>query len=476
MSFQEPMTEGGPVRHLLRFAVFVMIGDLVQQVYTIADSMVVGRLIGVGAFAAVSAAGSFYWFILVILFGISRGFATLLAQYYGAGNGALLRRACALSLGAALIMGAFLTGLCLLAARPALVLLRTPGEILEDTARYLEILLAGLTVTFVNGVTASALRALGDNRIPLAAWIGSSILNIILDILLVRLSPLGVGGVALATVAAQSCSGIFLLWYLLRRTPLAFRREDWVLDRTTIKELLRLGLPWGLQDAAAAVGGIVIQYVINGYGPAFIAGVAGAKRLYSLLFIISGGLSGAVAVFTAQNYGAGRFDRIRQGIVLARRLMFAGLVVIIPLMAMGGRSFLGLLVSGAEGEIRTVLDVAESQLRVCLILLPTLYLLFLYRAALQGMGNSFTPLLSGLMEAALRILAALILPRFLGRWGVYIAEPVGWPFMALQLFIAYRVFFKAAERPVPGKDAAPLSPAFPPNAPQGPCLPGGKQG
>ncbi|MDR0784838.1 MAG: MATE family efflux transporter [Treponema sp.] len=439
---QTLMTEGAPFGLLIRFSIPIMLTDIIQQIYTIADSVIVGRLIGVNAFAAVSAAGSFYWLILVILFGFSHGFGVLIAQAFGSKNHTELRRICALALWLTVVGGVILAIICLIFVKPVLTLMQTPIDILDDAVIYLSTLLCGLLWTFLNSVLFSIFRSLGDSKTPLYTFVVCSILNIILDILLVIYTPMGVAAAALATVFTQMLSVVFCLWYLIKYTEIRFDRQDFRMRASIVKELLRLGAPLGLRDCISAVGGIVIQYFINGYGTLFIAGVAAAKKLYSILFIIGGGVDGAIAVFTAQNYGAGRFDRIKKGVLTARRIMIAGLLVIIPLMLMFGRKILGLFILDADERLNAVLDIAVNQLQVCLILLPALYMLFLYRSALQGMGNSFTPMLSGIMEAGLRILGVLILPLFFGEWGVYIAEPLGWPAMAIQLYISYILVYK----------------------------------
>ncbi|MDR1287137.1 MAG: MATE family efflux transporter [Treponema sp.] len=436
MSVQS-MTSGRPFGLLVRFAIPLMLGDIIQQMYTIADSMVVGRLIGVNAFAAVSASGALYWLIQAVIFGFSHGFGALMAQRFGAGNYPGLRRVCALSLRLAFVIGLVMTGLCLALSKTLLTAMNTPPEILDDAALYLGILSGGITAVFINSVVFSVFRATGDSKTPLYVFIASSVLNIILDVVLVLYTPMGVAAVSAATTGVQFLSAGFNVWYLVKHTGMKFAREDFVPGAPLAGELLRLGAPLGARNCAAAAGGIIIQYIINGYGTVFIAGIAAAKKLYSVLFIMGSGMEGAAAAFVAQNYGAGRFDRITSGVRSARRIMFAGLVVIIPFMFLFGRRILGALVSGEDAQIDAVLDTAVKQLRVCLVLLPFLYMLLLYRSGLQGMGNSFTPMVSGLLEAALRIAAVLVLPLFLGVRGVFLSEPIGWPVMAVQLYAAY---------------------------------------
>jgi putative MATE family efflux protein len=368
------------------------------------------------------------------------------AQCFGAKNHDLLRHSCAVSLELALVIGVPCTVLFAALVRPVLSLMRTPSEIIDGSAAYLTVLAAGIVFTFINNVVFSLLRALGDSKTPLYVFIAASLLNIVLDIVLIAYTPWGVAAAAAATVVSQIFSALFCLRYLVKKTEMNFTRKDFAFDMPVMRELLRLGAPAGLRDFVSAMGGAAVQYIINGYGTVFIAGIASAKKLYSLLFIIGGGMEGASAVFTAQNYGSRRFDRIKKGAAAARTILLAGLVVIIPVMLLFGRKALGMFISGNDPAAGAVLDTAYDQLKVCLVFLPSLYMLLLYRSCLQGMGNSFIPMLSGFVEAGIRILAVAVLPLFFGVWGVYIAEAAGWPLMALQLYVAYFFVFKREAR------------------------------
>ncbi|MDR1868135.1 MAG: MATE family efflux transporter [Treponema sp.] len=448
MEYKKLMTKGKPFPLLIQFAIPLMIGDIIQQIYTVADSIVVGQLIGVNAFAAVSASSSFYWLIFVIISGFSRGFGTLIAQSFGAKDYGALRRICALSIYLTIIIGIILTVICLILVKPILIMMQTPNDIVDDTVLYSTILFSGLLCTFLNAVLLSIFRALGDSKIPLYIGLVCSTLNIIFDILLVLYTHLGIASVACATVFVQIISMIFCFWYLIRYTEIHLKKQDFEIRFSIIKALLRLGMPIGLRDCISAIGGIIIQYVINGYGTVYIAGIAAAKKLYSILFIIGGGIEGAIATFVAQNYGAKYFDRIKKGIITAQYMMFTGLIIIIPFVFFFERKILGLFISGTHNQIHIVLDIAVNQLLICLILLPTLYFVFLYRSCLQGIGNSFMPMISGIIEAGLRIIGVITLPVFFNEWGIYLAEALGWPFMALHLYVAYMRVSKKSMRAI----------------------------
>lgn len=445
MQSSRSMTTGRPLGLLLRFALPLMLGNTFQLIYTIADSAVVGRLIGVNAFAAVGAAGTIYWLAVNVILGLNQGFGTHIAQKFGEANPEKLKSSFSMTLFLTLVMGAALSVTALLLTRPMLRLLNTPPELLEDAAAYLQILFAGLIVTFFFNSFAAAFRAVGNSRIPFYALILSCILNIALDVLLVLWTDLGVAAVAAATILAQLLSGLFCLYHLRKITAFHLRPRDLKPKLSVLKELLILGGPVGFRDLVIACGGILVQYFINGYGAIFIAGVATAKKMHDLMGIIGGALDGAIATFVAQNYGARDMRRIRRGVRCAFWLMTGSVLLVIVLLLLFGRQVMGLLFTGDAAQVRAVLQIAEEQLRIFLLFLPGLYYLYLFRSSLQGLGNSVMPMVSGFIEFAVRIAGILILPLFLGKWGVYLPEAVAWPIAALQLFIAYTVIFRNRE-------------------------------
>ncbi len=430
----DDMTRGKPLALLVRFALPLMLSSILQQLYSLADSMVVGRLLGVEAFAAVGAASFLNWLPLSMLLGLSQGFGVLFAQRFGAGDGAGLRRAAAMGL----LLGAgsslFLTALGLAALPLLLTLMRVPAELMEGSAQYLTVLWLGLLVFALYNVSAALLRALGDSRTPLMALAVSTAVNIALDILFVAAFHMGIRGVALATVVSQAVSFVYCA-VALRSLPFAMpRRADYALDLKTAKRLLSLGVPPLLRDGVVAVGGLFIQTVINGFGVAFIAGTTAARRYFSMLEMVGAALEGALATFVAQNAGAKRPERIALGTRAAVIVATAAAVITAAAAFLLAGPLVWLFVAQAEAE---VLRVGVEALRVTALFLPVLYLLYLYRAALQGMGDTVTPMLSGFAELLLRIACVLLLPPLLGRWGVYTADAVGWVGAAALLTAVY---------------------------------------
>ncbi len=436
MAHTDDMTTGRPGQLLVRFALPMMAGNVFQMLYSVADGAVVGRLIGVRAFAAIGATGFTYLLLFHIVLGLTQGFGTRLAQRFGAGDRSAFRRAAGATTVLVLLFGAALSAAGLFLARPMLVLQGTPKDILDDAARYLQIMGGGMLLTAMYNMAANALRSIGDSRTPVFAMVISTLINVALDIALVLLTGWGVGAVAVATLIAQAVA-VLCCVHALRKWPDCMpKRTDLRLDGPETAQLLRLGVPGAVRNAVASLGGLVVQSVINSYGTVFVAGVALPNKLQELMGIVSYGMEGAVAVFVAQNAGARHMDRIQEGVSAARRMMIVSSLLIAMVLAVAGGPLMALMIDGEGAE--AVLAVAQKQLYVVLAGLPFLSLLVMYRAAVQGMGDAKTPMISGFVELLARLACVLLLVRVIGEWGVYMAVSVGWPVAMCVVLFAYR--------------------------------------
>ena len=420
------MTEGRPAGHIVAFALPLMLGNIFQQLYTMTDAAIVGRFAGVEALAAVGATDWLSWLIFGVISGFAQGFSILVAQRFGAQDGPGLRRAVGNSvLLAAGIAGVF-TLLSLLSVRGSLWLLDTPENVFGMAATYLTIIYAGMAVTMTYNLSAAILRALGNSRAPLIAMICASFVNIGLDLLFVVGLRLGVAGAAAATVIAQGVAAGVCLLSLRRVAALRLRRADWRLEPALAGELVRLGAPMAVQNAIIAAGGMVLQRVVNGYGFIFMAGFTATNKLYGLLEVAATSFGFSMATFSGQNLGAGRLDRIRAGTRAALGISLVTALTISAVMFLLGRPILSLFVSAAEASAAQVLDVAVTYLRCMAAALFVLYFLYVYRSALQGMGDTVIPMLSGFVEMVMRVGTALLLPRLVGQDGVFVAEIAAW--------------------------------------------------
>lgn len=431
------MTVGEPRRLLIRFAVPLLLSNICQSLYAVADSAVVGRFLGVEAFAAVGAAGTVSWMVIDIIIGLTQGFGVLFAQRFGGGETEMLKKALgnAIWLGAAL--GVFFTLAGMLGAGPMLRIIQTPPELLESATIYLRWLFGGATITMAYNLVGKLLSALGDSRTPLVAVILSSVLNVALDAVFIPVFHWGVTGVAASTVTAQIFSLLFCLWKLRGIPEVNLDRGAFKVDRTSMRELIRLGAPMGFRNGVISVGGLFVQWVINGFGILFVAGTSAAQKYLDLLQLVAGALDGAVATYSAQNYGVGNFDRIRRGMSCACKIALVSAVITLGLTVVLGRSMIQWIVTGSPSDMEEVVAIGYENLLVMAAGLPFLYLLYLYRSGLQGMGNSLVPMLSGFIEMGLRLVSVLVLPLFLGRWGIYMAYILGWVGAFLLLCSSY---------------------------------------
>ncbi len=433
------MTQGRPLGLLVRFAVPLLVGSLCQLLYTTADSAVVGQMLGVNAFAAVGACGFLSWLVTDIILGLTQGFGILFGQLFGKKQWPLLRQAITATVVIGLGVGAVMTVIGLMTTEAVLRLMNTPESILPLAVSYLQVLFCGILVTMFNRLAFTLLLSLGNSRTPVTGNIVSCVLNIILDIILVGALEWGVRGAAVATVLAQFACLVYCLIKLLDIPEL--RPMDLRPSLALMGKLLRLGGPLAFRNGVISLGGLFVQSAINGYGTLFVAGMAVVEKYFGLLNLPGDALEGAFANFSAQNYGAGRLDRFKEGLRCSVLLALACWGVIAVGVLGWGRELLGLLVSGSPEELELLLNVGCEYLTVLVLSIPMMYLLCLYRSGLEGMGNVLAPTFSGFMELGMRIMAILFLPKLLGRWAIYIANPLGWLSALLLLaFSYYRVY------------------------------------
>lgn len=420
------MTSGSPAKLIITFAVPLILGNAFQQFYTMVDTMVVGQGVGVEALAALGAADWLNWMVLGIVLGFTQGFSILISQRFGANNSQKLKKAIAMSFVVGLVLAVILTIVSLLTAKPILLLLNTPDNVIDQSLTYLSIIFSGIIIITAYNTFSSILRALGDSKTPLYAMIVAAIINVVLDLLFVMVFKMGVAGAAIATVIAQFCSSIFCYFAVKKISVIQLEKQDFKIEIATIKRLVHLGTLTAFQNIVISIGGMVVQSVVNGFGFIYVAGFTATNKLYGLLEIAATSLGFSIATYTGQNLGAGKYERIRKGV---RSALIMGIIIsfiITGLLIPFGRVCLGLFVSGSAEVTNQVLDVAYHYLFVMVCMLWVLYLLHIYRSSLQGMGDTFTPMLSGVAELVMRVGVALILPKLLGADGIYYAEVMAW--------------------------------------------------
>lgn len=430
------MVRGRPVSLLLRFALPLMLSSLLQQLYTMCDSVIVGRLLGTVAFTATGSASYLNWFPLGMLLGAINGFGVTLSQRFGARDHEEFRRffGCAILL--ALGLGLFFSLAGSFFADDLLTLLNTPLELMDPASRYIRVIWAGFCITALMNIFNTALMAQGDSRTPLIALAVSSVVNIVLDLVFIGLFHWDVEGAALATLLAQASAGIpsFLS---LRRSEIGLPKLPHFRPRKyVIRELLRLGLPQLLSFGVIASGELIVQAAVNACGVVFVTGMTASRRYFNLINVIGGALEGSVVTFVGQNYGAGRYDRIRQGARAAFTMGLCASLLTGFLVYLFAEPLIRFFIP--EG-VPASIQIGTEALRVQAVFLPFLYLLCEHRAAIQGMGNAVIPMFSGILELFARIGVTLLLPVWLGSKGLYFTDAGAWIPTTAMLVICYHV-------------------------------------
>ena len=443
------MTQGNPGKLILAFALPLMAGNVFQQLYTVVDTMVVGKYLGVGALAALGASDWMNWMMLGIVQGFAQGFAIRMAQEFGAGKYDSLRKVIGNSGILALISSLFLVAVGQFTARPILMLLQTPGDIIGNALLYLRIMFLGLPIVMAYNFFACILRSLGDGQTPLRAMIVASVTNIALDCLFVLVFHWGIAGAAAATLIAQLVSGLFCLYHIRRLEVLQMSPSDFRPEGALGGKLMALGLPMAFQNCIIAIGGMIVQFVVNGSGVLFIAGFTATNKLYGVLEIAATSYGYAMITYVGQNLGAKQYRRIRQGVRSALVIALGTSVVIAAVMLLLGRVILSWFISGTPEEVAQTMDIAYFYLAVMSTALPVLYVLHVMRSVVQGMGNTALPMASGVVEFVMRTATALRLPGAVGEIGLFFAEPAAWLGADVVLVLSY---FFVSQR-VLGRDA-----------------------
>ncbi len=431
------MTKGKPLGLIMGIALPLMLGNVCQQLYTVVDAAVVGQGVGMDALAALGSADWYNWLFLGAVSGFAQGFTIPMAQAFGANDYDDLRKyvgnAALLAAGTGIAFALIAIAL----THPVLILLGTPEDIRPIAASYLTVLFAGLPVVMAYNLLAGILRALGDGKAPLTAMIIASFVNIGLDFLFVMVFSWGVVGAAAATIIAQICSCIFCFCRIRRLDFLHLSRSDLHINAGRAMRLMRLGLPVSAQNIIIAVGGMIVQSVVNPMGVTFIAGYTATNKLYGVLELAAVSYGYAMSTYTGQNLGAGKYDRIRRGVRVGALTGIVTAAAIAVAMFAFGEGLIGLFISQSEVNAEEAIRIAKEFLYIMSAFLPVLYILHVYRSSLQGMGNTLMPMVSGLAEFVMRTGSAIILPGLIGYQGVFYAEVLAWVGADLILLPSY---------------------------------------
>ena len=434
------LTKGEPLKLIIIFSIPLLIGNIFQQLYNIADLVIVGRLLGVEAFASVGAVAPLFFLIMFIIVGLTNGFAVVTGQKFGAKDTAAVKKSVVISTVLSLFVTLFFTLICSIIMHPVLRLLNVPENIYKDAYWYIEIIVLGLiTATFYN-LLASIIRALGDSKTPLYFLIIASVANIILALCFIELFNMGVAGSAVAVVLSQGVSVLLCLFYVKKKFPiLHLKKQDWLIkfDKefyNSAFEHLKIGIPMAAQFSIIGIGVIVIQSVCNTFGSDVIAAITAALRIEQIATLPMVSFGVALASFVAQNFGAKKFRRIRTGVIHTSILSIVLSILMAIVMRFWGADIIKEFIGSATPKI---IDIAHQYLMISTFFYIFLSQIFIYRNALQGMGEAIFPLMASIAELLMRAFAAIYLAIKFGYIGIFYSGPIAWISACIVLSFGY---------------------------------------
>ncbi len=429
------LTSGNSLKLILLFSIPILIGNVFQQMYQLADIFIVGRLLGENALAAVGASAPIYFTFLILAFSFTGGLTAITAQRFGAGDYDGVRRSITHSIRASLTLSVILTLLLVITLKRLMHILHVPTAIYEDSYNFIMILGLAMVLIVAFNLLSGFIRALGDSKTPLYFLIFSSVLNIIFNLLLIKYVGLGVIGSAVGTVIAITISVICCVIYIKRNYPiLRLRKEDWIYDSTFMREHLNIAIPMSIQFSILAFSIMVMQAVCNSFGEKIIVGFTIALRIEQLATQPLMAIGLAMATFVAQNYGAGKLPRIRDAV---RKTCLTSLILSIIMSAV--MFFFGSHIIGSflEHPDPFVVQIGVSYLSVSIMFYFFLGMIFIFKNTLQSMGKPLYPVISGVVELGIRFFAAVWLASKIGYPGIYYASPLAWVGGALVVIIGY---------------------------------------
>lgn len=431
------LTSGSPLKVILLFSLPLVLGNLFQQFYALADTIIVGRFCGVSALASVGATGSVNYLILGFVIGVCNGFAIPIAQLFGARDYKDLRRHVANAAWLCMAASVVLTISTVALTRPMMQLMQTPDDIIDGAVIYIGWIFAGIPFIFLYNMVAAIMRALGDSKTPLYFLILTSALNIGLDLLFIVPFHFGVLGAALATDISQVISGVLSFIYLRRKFDvLKMEKDDLAFSKKASIRLLGIGVPMGLQCSITAIGSVIMQWAVNVLGSTAVAAVTAAGKTQGLLTIPMESVGTAMATYAGQNLGASRMDRVRQGVNSAMLIILIYGVASAFVLHFTDVQIMGLFLDTAK-EVDIVAMGREYLFWNSVFFVP-LGALIVWRYSIQGLGFSSLAMLAGVAEMVARTAVAIVLVPILGYFGAELSNPAAWIAACLFLYPAYR--------------------------------------
>jgi len=421
------LTTGSPMRLIAGFALPTLFGMLFQQLYNLVDTMIVGKLLGSAALAAVGSTGSINFFVIGFCMGICSGFAIPVAQRMGAGEPSKMRRYVANAAYLSVLFSLVLTVVTGLLCRQILTVMRTPADIFDDARAYIFVIFMGIPAAILYNLLAGIIRSLGDSKTPVYFLALSSCLNIALDFALILGFRAGVAGAAIATVASQAVSGIACLFYMGKKYPiLRMTAEERRFDLHSCGVLCAMGIPMGLQYSITAIGSIVLQSSVNALGSLYVAAVAAGTKVYQLLACPFDAMGATMAAYSGQNVGACRLDRLGRGIRDCSLLGLGYSLIAFCAMLRLAPQCAQLFLDPQETDVLLLTELASQYIVIQSAFFFPLSLVNIVRFSIQGMGFSPFAILAGVLEMAARTGVGLVLVPALGYTAACFASPAAW--------------------------------------------------
>ena len=452
MSKVKEMTTGPALPLIFSFTMPLLLGNLLQQTYSLIDASIVGKFLGINALASVGASTSVIFLILGFCNGCCCGFGIPVAQKFGARDYATMRRYVTVALQLALVMSIVIAAVSGYYCRDILRMMRTPDLIFDGAYDYLLVTFIGIPCTFFYNLLASIIRALGDSKTPFWFLLLSTILNVFLDLFCILVLGWGVMGAAIATVVSQGVSALLCYFYMIRKFPILLPESasDRKFHSGLARTLLAMGVPMGLQFSITAIGSIMLQSANNALGTTCVAAFTSAIRIKMFFICPFESLGIAMATYGGQNYGAGKPGRIWQGVKVSSAMMFSYALVVAAILLLFSRQLALLFVDPHETEI---LDKAALYLHVSCFFFPILGQLCILRYTIQGVGFSNFAMFSGVMEMIARTLVSLYAVPAWGYLAVCFGDPTAWIAADLFLVPAFWYVYKQIKKRNHEKDA-----------------------
>ena len=442
----QDMTTGNPSKIILGFSIPLLFGMIFQQFYSMVDTIIVGKYLGVDSLAAVGSTGSINFMIIGFCMGICNGFAIPVAQKFGAADYKLLRKYVANSAWLSIIFSAVMTVIVCIFCRDILVWMKTPENIIDDAYNYIFIIFLGIPVTYLYNLLSGIIRSLGDSKTPLIFLLISSVINIILDLYLIIFVHMGVAGAAWATVISQGVSGVCCLIFMRKKYEiLKFEKDELKIDGRCMTKLCYMGIPMGLQYSITAIGSVILQTSVNNLGSAVVASVTAASKISAFLCCPFDALGSTMATYAGQNVGARKLDRINKGIKSS--LIIGSVYAIIALIVsiVFGRSVALIFVDSSEVQILS--QVSKFLITTAAFYIPLCFV-NVVRFTIQGMGYSIFAILAGVCEMIARTLCGFVMVPIFGYIAVCLASPFAWICADAFLIPAYRIVLKKLKKEI----------------------------